>query len=127
MNLLSLSIVGLATSVVLSTILAFVLLPSIRSVLRNTCTTGEGIGFWTRFAVMMIYIGPLIVTLGFGLPSSEVALKRDPTELVLNVIVSALVGVFIAAGAIGLRIGTLRTETSSAPVKRQKTDDEYIK
>ena len=119
-------ILAFAMSIVLSTIVAVVIVPPTRSVLRELCPTGDGVAFWTRFTLLMLYLGPLIVTLTFGVPDGNYALRLSAAEQVLRVISAALVGAFLTLGGIGLRIGTLRRSAVSAPPRR-KTDDEFIR
>jgi hypothetical protein len=79
-----------------------------------------------RFTVLMLFLGPLIVTLIFGVPYSELSTKLSATDLVVRVITAALVGSFLTLAGIGLRIGTLRAKLSVARPPN-KTDDEFIR
>ena len=75
MALASVAVLGLVVSLALSTLLSVVILPPTRSVLQRSCPSGEGVSFWTRFTVLMLFLGPLIVTLIFGVPYSELSSK----------------------------------------------------
>jgi len=127
MDLMSVALIGLAISLVLSAILTIVILPPTRSVLRRLCPTGDAISFWTRFTVLMLFLGPLLVTLVFGLPYSEQALKASAADLVIRVTTSALVGAFLTLGCIGVRMGTMRPTMPTPTPPVRKTDDEFIK
>jgi hypothetical protein len=125
-ELSSLVYLGLLVSLVLSTMLALVILPPTRSVLRRLCPAEDAVAFWTRFTVLMLFLGPLIVTLIFGVPYSEVTSRLSATDLVVRVVSAALVGAFLTLGGIGLRLGTLRPKPLSAP-QRARTDDEFTR
>lgn len=126
MDLSSVVYLGLAVSLVLSTILSVVILPPTRSLLRRLCPADDAVTFWTRFTVLMLFLGPLIVTLLFGVPYSEFSSKLNDTDLVIRVVTAALVGSFLTLAGVGLRVGTLRPKVGVAPLPK-KTDDEYIR
>lgn len=126
MDLPSLVYLAFGVSLTLSAILALIILPPTRSVLRGLCPAEDAVAFWTRFTVLMLFLGPLIVTLIFGVPYSESSSRLSATDLVLRVISAALVGSFLTLGGIGLRIGTIRQKVFVAPPPR-KTDDELIR
>jgi hypothetical protein len=126
MDLPSVVYLGLLVSLALSTILSLVILPPARSVLRRLCPAEDAVAFWTRFTVLMLFLGPLIVTLIFGVPYSDFSSKLTATDLVIRVVSAALVGSFLTLGGIGLRIGTLRPNVLVAPPPK-KTDDEFIR
>jgi hypothetical protein len=117
---------GLLVSLALSTVLALIILPPTRAVLRRLCPADDAVAFWTRFTVLMLFLGPLIVTLIFGVPYSDFSVKLSATDLVVRVISAALVGAFLTLGGIGLRIATLRPNTVFVPSPR-KTDDEFMR
>jgi hypothetical protein len=108
MDLTSVAALGLVVSLALSTILSVVILPPVRSVLQGLCPTPDAVSFWTRFTILMLFLGPLTVTLIFGVPYSELSLKLSATDLVVRVLTSALVGSFLTLAGIGMRMGTLR-------------------
>jgi hypothetical protein len=126
MTLASVAVLGLVISLVLSTILSMVILPPTRSVLQTSCPTADGVSFWTRFTILMLFLGPLIVTLIFGVPYSEMASRLDTTDLIVRIATSALVGSFLTLGGIGLRMGTLRP-TYPSPHRTRKSEDELLK
>jgi len=126
MDLRSVVYLGLVVSLVLSTILAVIILPPTRSVLRRLCPADDAVAFWTRFTVLMLFLGPLIVTLIFGVPYSDFSARLSATDLVVRVISAALVGSFLTLGGIGLRIGTLQPNVAIVP-QPKKTDDEFIR
>jgi hypothetical protein len=127
MTLASVAILGLAVSLALSTILSVVILPPARSVLQKSCPSGEGVSFWTRFTVLMLFLGPLIVTLIFGVPYSDLSSKLSTTDLIVRIVTSALVGSFLTLAGIGLRMGTLRQNLVPGPPTGRKSDDEFLK
>ena len=127
MSPLNIAIVGSLVSLAFSAILSWVILPPVRSVLRRSCPTEDGVSFWTRFTILMLFLGPLIVTLVFGVPTGRVAEQLTLDDQILRVATSALVGVFVALAAIGARMGTLRPPPPPpAPVAR-RTDDQLIR
>ncbi len=126
MDLTSVVYLGVLISLLLSTILSVVMLPPIRSVLRRACPADDAVAFWTRFTVLMLFLGPMIVTLVFGVPNGSYSSKLSDTDLVIRVITAALVGSFLTLGGIGIRLGTLRPNVVAPPV-RKRTDDELIK
>jgi ABC-type transport system involved in cytochrome c biogenesis permease subunit len=126
MDLPSVVYLGVLVSLVLSAILSLIILPPTRSVLRRLCPADDAVAFWTRFTVLMLFLGPLIVTLIFGVPYSDFSSRLSATDLVVRVVSAALVGAFLTLGGIGLRIGTLRPAVVfTSPAK--KTDDEFIR
>ena len=118
--------VAFAVSFALSAILSWIILPPTRSVLRRVCPAEDAVAFWSRFTLLMLFLGPLIVTLIFGVPYSALYFKLTPADQVLRVVSAALVGAFLTLGGIGLRIGTIRKNVVVAPAHK-RTDDEYIK
>jgi hypothetical protein len=127
MALASVAVLGLVVSLALSTILSVVILPPTRLVLQKSCPSGEGVSFWTRFTVLMLFLGPLIVTLIFGVPYSELSSKLSATDLIVRIVTSALVGSFLTLVGIGLRMGTLRQNPGRSPSTGRKSDDEFLK
>jgi hypothetical protein len=75
----------------------------------------------------MLFLGPLIVTLIFGVPYSELSSKLSTTDLIVRVVTSALVGSFFTLVGIGLRMGTLRQNLARSPPTGSKSDDEFLK
>jgi hypothetical protein len=128
MDMLSVVLVGLVVSLVMSSVLSFVILPPTRAILRRLCAAEESVAFWTRFTVLMLYLGPLLVTLIFGVPySSELSLKLTTTDVMVRVVSAALVGSFLTLGGIGLRIGTLRQVITGSSPATKRTDDEHLR
>jgi hypothetical protein len=115
MSLLAVAAIGVVISLVLSAILAAVILQPIRSTLSRLCTTGEAVTFWTRFTILMLVLGPLIVTLVFGVPTGAFAEKLSDADLLIRVVTASLVGSFLTLAGIGIRMGTLRYGQSPAP------------
>jgi histidine triad (HIT) family protein len=118
---------GVVTSLVLSTILSWVILPSTRAVVRRLCPSDDVVAFWTRFIILMLFLGPLLVTLIFGVPYSELSSRLTATDLTVRVISSALAGSFLTLGGIGLRIGTLRPRVTGPLPPLSRTDDERLR
>jgi hypothetical protein len=123
----SVVLLGFAVSLVLSAVLSLVILPPTRAVLRRLCPLEDTVAFWTRFTVLMLFLGPLLVTLIFGVPYSELSTKLTATDLVVRVISAALVGSFLTLGGIGLRIGTLRQPVGAPLPPRNRTDDQRLR
>jgi len=127
MSLLNIAMLGTVISLALSAILSWVILPPVRSVLRRGCPTDDGVSFWTRFTILMLFLGPLIVTLVFGVPPSRVAERLTTEDQILRVATASLVGVFLALTAIGIRMGTLRQPAPPPPAVARRTDDQLIR
>jgi hypothetical protein len=126
MNLTSVTYLGVLGSLVLSTSLSVLILPSIRSLLRSFYADDDAVAFWTRFIALMFFLGPLIVTLVFGVPSSAFSSRLTITELATRVATATLFGLFLTLGGTGLRLGTLRrTVVATPPIK--KTDDQFFR
>jgi hypothetical protein len=123
----SVVLLGLAASLVLSAILSLVILPPTRAVLRRVCSAEDAVSFWTRFTLLMLFLGPLIVTLIFGIPYSDLSSRFSSTDLVVRVVSSSLVGAFLTLGGIGLRVGTLRRNAPAAPPAPARSDDAFIR
>lgn len=126
MTLLTLASVGTLISLALSAILSFIILPPVRSVLRKSCPTEDGVSFWTRFTILMLFLGPLIITLVFGMPNRSLADRLSEDEQLLHIATAALVGIFLALGSIGLRMGTLKAPAVTTPASR-RSDDQFIR
>lgn len=126
MNLTSVTYLGVLGSVGLSTILSVVMLPPTRSVLRSFCPADDTVTFWTRFIILMLFLGPLIVTLVFGVPNSAFSSNLSATDLVTRVVSAVLFGAFLTLGGMGLRVGTLHRPVVVAPPTK-KTDDEFFR
>src|SRR2546430_14587735 len=62
-DLRSVVLLGLVVSLVLSSVLSLVILPPTRALLCRLCPLEDTVAFWTRFTVLMIFLGPLLVTL----------------------------------------------------------------
>ncbi len=107
MNSTNLAMLGILLSLILSSALVAVILPPTRALLSRLCPTEPAVAFWTRFSVLMLFLGPLIVTLLFGLPAGEAAQGNGVTALV-RIASASLIGAFMTLGGIGVRIGTLR-------------------
>jgi hypothetical protein len=126
MNLTSVTYLGVLGSVGLSTVLSVVMLRPTRSVLRSFCPADDAVAFWTRFITFMFFLGPLLVTLIFGVPNSAFSSNLSATDLVTRVTSATLFGAFLTLGGMGLRVGTLRRTVIVAPPTK-KTDDEFFR
>jgi hypothetical protein len=126
-DLTTAAITAIGVSIGISATLAVVILRPTRKVLERLCPTQEGVSFWTRFTVLMLFLGPLIVTLVFGVPSGVVASNLIAAELLVRVFTAALVGAFLTLAGIGLRLGTLRPPPTPSVPPRPRTDDERLR
>jgi hypothetical protein len=126
MNLTSVTYLGVLSSVALSTILSLVMLPPTRSVLRSLYPAGDAVAFWIRFIALMFFLGPLIVTLIFGVPNSAFSSNLNTIDLITRVASATLLGSFLTLGGMGLRVGTLHRSVIVAPPSK-KTDDEFFR
>lgn len=108
MDLLLLALTGIGFSAVVSLVIGFLILPPTLGVLSDICSNENGIRFWTRFAIIIIILGPLLVTLVFGLPSTETFSKMALADAILRLLKTALIGGFLTISGIGLRIASLR-------------------
>lgn len=108
MDLLLLALTGIGFSAVVSLVIGFLILPPTLGVLSDICSNENDIRFWTRFAIIMIILGPLLVTLVFGLPSTETFSKMALADAILRLLKTALIGGFLTISGIGLRIASLR-------------------
>jgi hypothetical protein len=109
MSALQAMAIAIVVSVCVSTVLVAGLMTPLRAVLRRVCPSPEGENFWARFAVLMLYLSPLLIALVFGVPYSDVLVQLDAGQLAQRVLSSALFGAFAALSGIGLRMSTLRT------------------
>jgi|HubBroStandDraft_6_1064221.scaffolds.fasta_scaffold47751_3 hypothetical protein len=107
MNGTTLAMLAILGSLILSAVLVMTILPPTRALLGRLCPTEPAVAFWARFSVLMLFLGPLIVTLLFGLPAAEAAQGNAATALV-RIVCASLIGGFLTVGGIGVRIGTLR-------------------
>jgi hypothetical protein len=127
MDLLQVAALGVVFSALVSAGAAVILLGPTKGILQSICPTGQGVTFWTLFTSLMIVLGPLLVTLIFGVPSSAEAERLKVSDLVIRALTSALVGGFVTVGGIGIRIATLRPQLPPPVPARHKTDDEYLR
>lgn len=127
MDFRSVVLLGVAISLALSAVVLFAILPPTRALLRRLCPSEDTVTFWTRFIVLMLILGPLLVTLIFGVPYSEISQKLSAPDLVVRVASAALVGSFLTLAGIGLRIGTLRQPSAPAQSGPKRSDDEFIR
>jgi hypothetical protein len=126
-DLTTAALIALAVSTGISAVLAIVILQPTRKVLERLCPTQESVSFWMRFTILMLILGPLIVTLVFAVPSSAVASDLVAADLLVKLFTAALVGAFLTLGAIGLRLGTLRPPPTPPAASRPRTDDERLR
>jgi hypothetical protein len=107
MNSTTLAMLALLLSLMLSAILVATILTPVRAVLGRLCPSEPAVAFWTRFSVLMLFLGPLIVTLLFGIPAAE-AVQGNAVTALVRIACASLTGGFLTLGGIGIRIGTLR-------------------
>jgi uncharacterized BrkB/YihY/UPF0761 family membrane protein len=126
MNLTSVTCGGVLGSVGLSAVVSAVMLPSVRSMLRRIYAADDAEEFWTRYFALMFFLGPLVVTLVFGIPNSNSLANFSSIDLVTRVATATLFGLLLTLLGTALRVGGLRQNVIVAPPVR-KTDDEFFR
>jgi uncharacterized BrkB/YihY/UPF0761 family membrane protein len=126
MNLTSVTYGGVLGSVGLSAVLSAVMLPSVRSMLRKFYAADDVEEFWTRYFALMFFLGPLVVTLVFGIPNSNSLANFSSIDLVTRVATATLFGLLLTLLGTALRVGSLRQNVLVTPPTR-KTDDEFFR
>jgi hypothetical protein len=103
-------------SVALSTTLSFVIFGPLRALLAKVCTGAEAVQFWVRFSVIMLFLSPLLVSIVFGLPTAEQALRYDLGTLLQQIVGTALFGSFLSMLGMGLWISALIRRAPREPM-----------
>ena len=101
--------IGFATvvSLVISTALSLVIYRPLQALLTKVCTGEEAVQFWARFTLTMLFLAPLLVSIGLGVPSDTVASQQSLGSLVQQVLTTTLFGSFATMLGMGLWVSAL--------------------
>jgi hypothetical protein len=99
--MLQLLIVALIISLAVSSTLSIALVTPLHAVLRQICPAIEGENFWARFTLVMLFVGPMLVALIFGVPDAYSLDGFNVGQLVRKVISATLFGAFATVAGIG--------------------------
>lgn len=100
-----------AISLMVSAILFLAISRPLRAFIERACPATEGVNFWLRFTVVMLFLSPLFVTVAFGLPPAAQIRLLEVGELIQRATTSSLVGAFLAMIGIGLWVSSLARRT----------------
>jgi hypothetical protein len=104
MSPLALFLVEVGTCIVASTLVTASLTRPLRRLLIDACGTVERANFWVVYSDAMIFIAPLVAVVVFGKSGDVYAPTLPFYKAALG---SALAGVFLALGAIGLQVARI--------------------
>jgi hypothetical protein len=102
-------------SLVVSTTLFLAISRPLRAFIERVCPGPEGVAFWLRFTVVMLFLSPLFVAVAFGLPPASQIKTLEAGELIQRAVTSSLVGAFLAMIGIGLWVSSLARKTPLPP------------
>jgi hypothetical protein len=79
----------------------------LRAFIAKMCPGPEGVGFWLRFTIVMLFLSPLFVSVSFGLPPTVQLKVLEVGEVVQRAVTASLVGAFLAMVGIGFWVSSL--------------------
>jgi hypothetical protein len=106
--------VALAVAIVLGLFLYLAIRSPLQNMLRNNCAGDDTVAFWSRFTLIMLFLGPAFLSLSAGLPPAELIPKTDPAALFVRVSTASLVGSFLAMICMGLWVSSLAKRFSQS-------------
>ena len=117
-----------AISVALSFLLTFAIVSPLRAFIQRACPQPEAVSFWSRFTLVMLFLGPLFCCLVWGLPSGELLKRIDLGLLRQRAITSSIVGAFLVMVGIGFWVSAMsgRQPPAPPPPRKPLTDDERV-
>jgi hypothetical protein len=101
--------IGFATVVtlVVSTALSLVIYRPLQALLAKVCAGDEAVQFWARFTLIMLFLAPLLVSIGLGVPSDSVASQQSLGALVQQILSTTLFGSVATMLGMGLWVSAL--------------------
>jgi len=101
-------ITGIVISLALSSGTVFAIYHPLHRLLEAVCPLGFTAEFWTRAAVMVIYLLPLWVVLVFGLPDFTRLDYVSPGEIARRALAAASFALVAIVVGTGLRLARIR-------------------
>jgi hypothetical protein len=106
--------IAVGIALLASTLTVFAILEPLRRQLDASCPSGTSASFWTRTAVMALYLLPLFVVLVFGLPDLS-RVDMTPAETVRRTIAAAAFALAAIVIGLALRLASRRQALPSPP------------
>lgn len=106
--------IAIGISLLASTLTVFAILEPLRRQLDASCASGTAATFWTRTAVMALYLLPLFVVLVFGL-SDLSRLDMTPAETARRTIAAAAFALAAIVIGMALRLASKRQALPPPP------------
>ena len=91
---------AVVVSLGVSAILVWVLSKPLHRVLDALCSSGESSQFWVSFVSVMLFVGPLLLSVVVFSPLDG----QDAVRVLRTSLVATLFGAFVALMVVGLRI-----------------------
>jgi hypothetical protein len=111
-------VTGIAISLALSSATVFAIYQPLHRLLEAICPLGSTAEFWTRAAVMVIYLLPLWVVLVFGLPDFARVEYVSAGEIARRALAAASFALVIIVVGTGFRLARVRPSSNyDAPVR----------
>ncbi len=107
--------VAVVISLILSTILVYVLSAPLRRVLAALCSSGEASGFWVSFTSVMLFIAPLLFVVFTVRPGSGL----DVVSVTRTTLVAALLGAFLSLLVVGFKIADASPRRTNPALAKQ--------
>jgi hypothetical protein len=124
MNSLQALGICLSISFVTSSILFASISRPLTAFIGSVCPGQESVGFWLRFTMVMLFLGPLFFTVTFGLPHDPVLPSLEVGQIIQRAVTATLIGAFLAMIGTGTWISSMARRALPALSKNiNKTTD----
>jgi hypothetical protein len=114
MNTLQALGICMSISLVTSAILFAAISQPLTAFIGSVCPGEESVGFWLRFTMVMLFLGPLFFTVSFGLPHGSALLSLDAGQIIQRAVTATLIGAFFAMIVTGIWISSMARRASPA-------------
>jgi hypothetical protein len=106
--------IAIGIALLASTLAVFAILEPLRRQLEVACPGAASASFWTRTAVMALYLLPLFVVLVFGLPDLS-RVDMTPAETARRTIAAAAFALAVIVVGMALRLASRRQALPPPP------------
>jgi hypothetical protein len=112
--------IGFATvvSLLVSTALSLVIYRPLQALLTRVCSGDEAVLFWARFTLTMLFLAPLLVSIGLGIPSDSVVSQQSLGALVQQILSTTLFGSVATMLGMGLWVSALIRRQPLPPIAK---------
>jgi hypothetical protein len=108
MNEFTALVTVIAIALILSTVTVVAIHAPLQRLLEAICPLGSTAVFWTRAAVILIYLMPLWVAVAFGLPQMQQLAYLSAGEVIRRAFSATSFALVVIVVATGLRLSSLR-------------------